>query len=345
MLANYSRAVGRKSCTKPTKPAAHTSTLEQRMTDFVNGISPLPRGNDFLELLREMHEATKGMALNDDKAVLWLRAFRLMDDQQQGWMGDLLNAVTPEQPPADWQPAQQPSKPAEPTDAPPLSFARLSPAQQREIRVIADLDSRNVEGGKYDGATVTTRSLLHDGGWLWYGGQPLMPRLTDAAWDALERHDTGQPEPVGTVGLRDSDSPRALMGKAAKAAPVDLLPEFHQLTFAEQVRVRAALWLELSGPVGERVAWWLYDALYDEPDTDAATLETRWREWMHPPIGQPRPFDNFGDKYAAQGGAWRGFRYAIGDKKPHARRKLTPAERDACLTAMLDIISSPATDD
>lgn len=312
MLANYARAVGRKSCTKPTKSssAAPTVDVEQHVNDYLNG-KGAPGAQGLLDLLEALYMASTGQPLPE--------------------------------PPDDYQPSirRDDQKPAEPADAPPLSFAKLSPAQQRYIRMVADLDSRNVEG-RYNGATVTTARLLTDGGWLWYGGQPAMKRLTDAAWDALERHDTGQPEPVGAVGLRPSDSLRSRIQAAAHALPVDLLPQFRALPFAEQTTVRASAWLLGQGGIAEQVGHWLLSTIEANPDIDEKTLETYWREWVQPGVngGRPYPFGNG----VENGNAWTLFFWATGHSKPHKRRKLEAADRDACLLALADALSVTADD-
>lgn len=66
------------------------SNLEQRLTDFLNGNSPLPTGKAWQALLSEMVEAIRGMRLEDPRALFWLGVFRALDAQRNGWMNDFV---------------------------------------------------------------------------------------------------------------------------------------------------------------------------------------------------------------------------------------------------------------
>lgn len=137
---------------------------------------------------------------------------------------------------------------------------------------------------------------------------------------------------------------------AASKCPVDLLPEFQALTFAEQVRVRCALWLYPASFNAARVALWTCQELIDHPEHDLATLIVTFLYWAHPRLHKPNaePYGLFSNQ-AMQTSAMTCFEYAVALEtissprgRPHRRRKLKAVERERCLMVMREALSIPA---
>lgn len=120
----------------------------------------------------------------------------------------------------------------------------------------------------------------------------------------------------------------------ATALPLNLLSDFKALTFAEQTRIRALVWLMPAGEVPRRVATWALEQVTANPGIDVKAMRDLWDQWTRRKYGSPGFFNEDDDT-----AAFYAYQYVTGDYLPHKRRKLKGDEYSRCLMAMIDALS------